>query len=51
MCDKDKLDEDLITSVRNKPALYDFRLPVKQRSRKQKDDLWNAVSVDLKGKF
>ncbi|XP_011881967.1 PREDICTED: uncharacterized protein LOC105569825 isoform X2 [Vollenhovia emeryi] len=49
--DKDRLDEDLIAAVKNKPALYDFRLPLKQRGRKQKDDLWNEVSVDLKGKI
>lgn len=51
MFDKDRLDEDLITAVKNKPALYDFRLPLKQRGRKQKDDLWNEVSVQLKGKI
>lgn len=49
--DKDRLEEDLITAVKNKPALYDFCLPLKQRGRKQKDDLWNEVSVQLKGKI
>lgn len=49
MCDKNKIDEDLIIAVKDRPALYDFRLPIKQRGRKQKDDLWNEISVYLKG--
>lgn len=49
--DKNRLDEDLITAVQNRPALYDFRLPLKQRGKKEKDDLWNEVSIYLKGKI
>ncbi|XP_071636987.1 uncharacterized protein [Temnothorax longispinosus] len=49
--DKDRLDEELISAVKNRPALYDSSLPVKQRGRKQKDRLWNEVSVLLKGLY
>ncbi|XP_067203723.1 kinesin-related protein 8-like isoform X1 [Linepithema humile] len=47
--DIDKLDEDLISAV--KERLYDFRIPVKERGRKQKDSLWQEVSVRLKGLY
>lgn len=50
MC-KERLDEDLITTVKNGSASYNFRLPLKQRERKQKDNLWNEVSIYLKGKI
>ncbi|KYN10146.1 THAP domain-containing protein 9 [Trachymyrmex cornetzi] len=42
----------LIDSLNGKERmLYDFRLPLKQRGRKQKDDLWNEVSIYLKGSY
>lgn len=47
--DTEKLDEDLITAVKDRPALYDFRMPVKERGRKQKDCLWQEVSKCLNG--
>ncbi|KAM0728886.1 hypothetical protein ACS0PU_004240 [Formica fusca] len=49
--DTEKLDEDLISAVKERPALYDFRIPVKERGRKQKDCLWQEVSVCLKGLY
>ncbi|XP_077272763.1 uncharacterized protein LOC143903170 [Temnothorax americanus] len=35
--DTKKLDEDLISAVKKRAPLYDFRIPVKERGRKQKD--------------
>ncbi|KAM0737119.1 hypothetical protein ACS0PU_000212 [Formica fusca] len=49
--DTEKLDEDLISAVKERPALYDFRIPVKERGRKRKDCLWQEVSVCLKGLY
>ncbi|KAL6268196.1 hypothetical protein P5V15_001305 [Pogonomyrmex californicus] len=46
--DSKRLDEDLITAVKERPALYDYRIPVKERGRKQKDYLWQEVSKYLK---
>ncbi|XP_025161390.1 uncharacterized protein LOC112588061 [Harpegnathos saltator] len=50
-CNKEQLDEDLISAVKSRPALYDFRLPLKERGRKQKADLWREISVYLKGSY
>ncbi|XP_011871627.1 PREDICTED: uncharacterized protein LOC105564088 [Vollenhovia emeryi] len=49
--DTERLDEDLISAVKERPALYDFRMPVKERGRKQKDCLWQEVSKCLKGRI
>ncbi|XP_071576129.1 uncharacterized protein, partial [Temnothorax nylanderi] len=49
--DTEKLDEDLISAVKERPPLYDFRIPVKERGRKQKDCLWQEVSECLKGLY
>ncbi|XP_039306454.1 uncharacterized protein LOC120358040 isoform X2 [Solenopsis invicta] len=45
----ENIDEDLIATVKERPALYDYRIPVKERGRKQKDHLWQEVSNCLKG--
>ncbi|XP_018406184.1 PREDICTED: uncharacterized protein LOC108782403 [Cyphomyrmex costatus] len=47
---KQAIDEDLINAVQKRPALYDYRMPLKERSR-QKNDLWKKVSKDLNGKI
>lgn len=49
--DKSKLDEDLISAVQKRRALYDHRIPLKERGRQKKDDLWKDVSQYLKGKI
>ncbi|KYN12330.1 hypothetical protein ALC57_15502 [Trachymyrmex cornetzi] len=48
-CNKEQIDEDLIAAVKSRPALYDFRLPLKERGRKHKDALWKEISEYLKG--
>ncbi|CAL1681217.1 unnamed protein product [Lasius platythorax] len=45
---KQILDEELINAVQKRPPLYDYRMPLKERSR-QKTDLWKKVSEDLNG--
>ncbi|XP_039306196.1 uncharacterized protein LOC113006328 [Solenopsis invicta] len=45
----ENIDEDLIATVKERPALYDYRIPVKERGRKQKNHLWQEVSDCLKG--
>lgn len=45
---KQEIDEELINAVQKHPPLYDYRMPLKERSR-QKADLWRKVSEDLKG--
>ncbi|KYN16482.1 hypothetical protein ALC57_11250 [Trachymyrmex cornetzi] len=45
---KQAIDEDLINAVQKRPALYDYRMPLKERSR-QNNDLWKKVSEDLNG--
>ncbi|XP_077272767.1 uncharacterized protein LOC143903180 [Temnothorax americanus] len=49
--DTEKLDEDLISAVKEIAPLYDFRIPVKKRGRKQKDCLWQEVSKCLEGLY
>lgn len=49
--DTERLDEDLIRAVKERPALYNFRIPVKERGREQKDFLWQEVSECLKGSY
>lgn len=39
-----KYDESLIGQVQLKPALYDSRLPAKQRAKKVKANLWKLIS-------
>lgn len=46
---KQMIDEELINAVQKRPPLYDYRMPLKERSR-QKIDLWKKVSEDLNGK-
>lgn len=46
---KQTIDEELIRAVQKCPPLYDYRMPLKERSR-QKVDLWKKVSTDLNGK-
>ncbi|KYQ53895.1 hypothetical protein ALC60_07188, partial [Trachymyrmex zeteki] len=46
---KEQLDEHLIAAVKSRPALYDFRLPLKERGRKHNDALWKEISEYLKG--
>ncbi|XP_018367707.1 PREDICTED: uncharacterized protein LOC108764135, partial [Trachymyrmex cornetzi] len=41
---KGNLDELLIEAVRNKCALYDFRIPASERSMLRKNALWMEVS-------
>ncbi|XP_025261983.1 uncharacterized protein LOC109610035 [Camponotus floridanus] len=43
------IDEDLISAVKGRPALYDYRISVKERGRKQKDCLWQEISEYLNG--
>ncbi|XP_018360975.1 PREDICTED: uncharacterized protein LOC108759824 [Trachymyrmex cornetzi] len=50
-CNKEQLDEDLIAAVKSRPALYDFRLPLKERGRKHKDASWKEISEYLKEKL
>lgn len=45
------MDEDLISAVQKRRALYDYRIPLKERGRQKKDDLWKDVSQYLKGKI
>jgi len=45
------LDEDLISAVQKRRALYDYRIPLKERGRLKKDDLWKDVNQYLKGKI
>ncbi|XP_071575015.1 uncharacterized protein [Temnothorax nylanderi] len=42
-----KYDESLIGQVQLKPALYDSRLPAKQRAKKVKADLWKLIRGDF----
>lgn len=42
-------DESLIGQVQPKPALYDSRLPAKQRAKKVKADLWKLISNSFGG--
>ena len=44
-----KYDESLIGQVQSKPALYDSRLPAKQRAKKVKADLWKLISNNFGG--
>lgn len=47
---KQAIDEDLIYAVQKRPPLYDYRMPLKERSR-QKNDLWKKVCEDLNDKI
>lgn len=43
------LDERLIEEVRRREPLYNFRLPLAQRSRKQTKEMWQDISTELNG--
>lgn len=43
------LDERLIEEVRSREPLYNFRLPLVQRSRKQAKQMWQDISTELNG--
>lgn len=45
---KQMIDEELINAVQKRLPLYDYRMPLKERSQ-QKTDLWKKVSEDLNG--
>ncbi|XP_043475019.1 uncharacterized protein LOC122506770 [Leptopilina heterotoma] len=40
-------DESLITAVSQRPALYNYLLPVKERSQLKLNDLWNEIHNTL----
>lgn len=45
------IDEELISLIQQRPALYDHRLPLQERSKLKKKDLWQEVSNCLGGKL
>ncbi|KYN15194.1 hypothetical protein ALC57_12584 [Trachymyrmex cornetzi] len=45
------LDERLIEEVRKHEPLYNFRLPLSQRGRKQTKQLWQDISNELNGEI
>jgi len=45
------VDEELISIVQQRPALYDHRIPPQERTKLKKNDLWQEVSNCLGGKF
>lgn len=45
-----KIDEELISLVQQRPALYDYRIPTQERTKFKKNDLWQEVSNCLAGK-
>lgn len=47
---KEQLDEELISFVQQRPALYDHRIPSQERTKLKKRDLWQQVSNCLGGK-
>ncbi|XP_024875072.1 uncharacterized protein LOC112456629 isoform X1 [Temnothorax curvispinosus] len=46
-----EVDEELISIVQQRPALYDPRLPLQERTKLKKKDLWQEVSNCLGGKL
>ncbi|CAL1687583.1 unnamed protein product [Lasius platythorax] len=38
------IDEELISIVQQRPALYDHRIPLQERTKLKKKDLWQEVS-------
>jgi len=45
-----EIDEELISLVQQRPALYDHRIPTQERTKLNKNDLWQEVSNCLAGK-
>jgi len=45
------IDEELISIVQQRPALYDHRIPPQERTKLKKKDLWQEVSNCLGGQF
>jgi len=45
------IDEELISIVQQRPALYDHRIPTQERTKLKKRDLWQEVSNCLGGKL
>ncbi|KMQ89596.1 histone H3 [Lasius niger] len=45
------LDERLIEEVRRREPLYNFRLPLAQRGRKQTKHMWQDISTELNGEI
>lgn len=43
-------EELLITEVQNRPALWDFTLPLKERNVRTKNKLWEEIAQILLGK-
>lgn len=43
------LDELLITLVRERPALYDIRVPERERTKSAKQHLWYEISQQMEG--
>jgi len=43
------VDERLIEEVRKREPLYNFRLPLAQRGRKQAKQMWQDISTELNG--
>ncbi|XP_077282093.1 uncharacterized protein LOC143908344 isoform X1 [Temnothorax americanus] len=46
-----EVDEELISIVQQRPALYDPRLPLQERTKLKKKDLWQEVSNCLGGAY
>lgn len=44
-----KYDEQLISLVQSHPALYDHRLPVAERTKLKKKDIWQVISNNFEG--
>ena len=44
-------DELLINLVKERPALFDIRIPLKDRSKIMKQALWYDVSKNMNGKY
>ncbi|XP_024876519.1 uncharacterized protein LOC112457599 isoform X1 [Temnothorax curvispinosus] len=45
------IDERLIEEVRRHEPLYNFRLPLTQRGRKQTKQMWQDISTELNGEI
>lgn len=43
------LDELLITLVKERPALYDIRVPERERTKSAKQNLWYEISQQMEG--
>lgn len=46
-----EVDEELISIVQQRPALYDYRIPLQERTKLKNKDLWQKVSNCLGGKL